>query len=100
MNLEAVGDLALHIILSKLGAEDSAKAACVSTKLRASASDESLWSLFCARDLHLSQPLDPLGNLAPSFKKVLDSKPLNTVPHFFFWVSRCRVGRKVTNYGV
>ncbi|XP_009341172.1 F-box protein SKIP16 [Pyrus x bretschneideri] len=69
MDLEAVGDLALHIILSKLGAEDSARAACVSTKLRASASDESLWSLFCARDLHLSQPLDPLGNLAPSFKE-------------------------------
>ncbi|TQD72337.1 hypothetical protein C1H46_042134 [Malus baccata] len=66
--LHKVGDIALHIILSKLRAEDSARAACVSTKLRASASDESFWSLFCARDLHLSQPLDPLGNFAPSFK--------------------------------
>ncbi|CAN6549764.1 unnamed protein product [Malus baccata var. baccata] len=74
MDLEAVGDIALHIILSKLRAEDSARAACVSTKLRASASDESLWSLFCARDLHLSQPLDPLGNFAPSFKKIEKQK--------------------------
>lgn len=68
MGLEAVGDLALHTILSKLEAEDSARAACVSKKLRASASEDSLWSHFCARDLDLSQPLDPHGNLTPSFK--------------------------------
>ncbi|CAL8992718.1 unnamed protein product [Prunus brigantina] len=69
MGLEAVGDLALHTILSKLEAEDSARAACVSKKLRASASEDSLWSHFCARDLDLPQPLDPHGNLTPSFKE-------------------------------
>lgn len=68
MGLEAVGDLALHIILRKLGAEESARAACVSKQLRASASEDPLWSHFCAQDLHLHQPLDPHGNLAPSFK--------------------------------
>lgn len=68
MGLEAVGDLALHTILCKLGAEESAKAACVSKQLRASASEDPLWSHFCAKELDLSQPVDPHGNLAPSFK--------------------------------
>ncbi|XP_050372876.1 F-box protein SKIP16 [Argentina anserina] len=68
MGLESVGDLALHIILRKLGAQDSARAACVSKQLRASASEDPLWSHFCALDLHLSQPFDPHGNLSPSFK--------------------------------
>lgn len=68
LELEAVGDLALHVILTKLGPKDTATAACVSKKLRSSASEESLWSKFCSQDLDLKQPLDPLGNPTPSFK--------------------------------
>lgn len=68
LELEAVGDLALHVILTKLGPKDTATAACVSKKLRSSASEESLWSKFCSQDLDLKHPLDPLGNPTPSFK--------------------------------
>ncbi|XP_059432911.1 F-box protein SKIP16-like [Corylus avellana] len=69
LELEALGDLALHVILSKLGPKDTARAACVSNKLRSSASDDSLWSNFCSQDLDLNRPLDPLGNPTPSFKE-------------------------------
>ncbi|XP_041011655.1 F-box protein SKIP16-like [Juglans microcarpa x Juglans regia] len=68
MDLEAVGDLALHIILSKLGAKYTAVTACVSKKLRSFASEDSLWFKFCSQDIDLNQPIDPLGNPTPSFK--------------------------------
>lgn len=68
MDLEAVGDLALNVILTKLGPKDSARAACISKKLRSLASEESLWLKFCSQDLDLKQPFDPLGNPVPSFK--------------------------------
>ena len=68
LELEALGDLALHVILSNLGPKDTARAACVSNKLRSSASDDSLWSNYCSQDLDLNRPLDPLGNPTPSFK--------------------------------
>ncbi|XP_062107860.1 F-box protein SKIP16 isoform X3 [Humulus lupulus] len=68
MGLDSLGDLELNIILSNLGAEDTARASCVSKKLRASTSEDVLWSHFCAEELGLSQPLDPLGNPVASFK--------------------------------
>ncbi|XP_021906975.1 F-box protein SKIP16 [Carica papaya] len=73
MGLEGVGDLSLHIVLSKLGAEDAARVACVSRRLRVSSSEDSLWSEFCSRDLCLSAPLDPHGNPAHSFKAAYQS---------------------------
>ncbi|KAM5570174.1 F-box protein SKIP16 [Rosa sericea] len=99
MGLEAVGDLALHIILSKLGAEESGRAACVSKQLRASASEDPLWSHFCAQELHLSQPLDPHGNLAPSFKACYQSWRESF--HMYPWSLVKRVKRcwgKITNW--
>lgn len=66
--MESVGGLAMHEILSKLGARETAIVSCVSRNFDEWASDDSLWAEFCARDLNLSSPLDPLGNLAPSFK--------------------------------
>ncbi|WOH11629.1 hypothetical protein DCAR_0831119 [Daucus carota subsp. sativus] len=66
--MESVGGLAMHEILSKLGARETAIVSCVSRNFEEWASDDSLWAEFCARDLNLSSPLDPLGNLAPSFK--------------------------------
>ncbi|GLT91657.1 hypothetical protein SLE2022_095330 [Rubroshorea leprosula] len=68
MALEAVEDLALHIILLKLGPKDTAKVSCVSKRLRDSASGDLLWSKFCLDDLDLVSPQDPHGNPAPSFK--------------------------------
>ncbi|KAK9288152.1 hypothetical protein L1049_016600 [Liquidambar formosana] len=68
MGLEGVGDLELHIILSKLGPKITAVISCVSKKFRDSASDDSLWFKFCSDDLDLSVPVDPYGNPAPSFK--------------------------------
>ncbi|XP_041000256.1 F-box protein SKIP16-like [Juglans microcarpa x Juglans regia] len=68
MGLESVGDLALHVILTKLGPKETATAACVNKKLRSLASEDSLWFKFCSQDLHLNHPLDPLGNSTPSFK--------------------------------
>ncbi|XP_028757198.1 F-box protein SKIP16 [Neltuma alba] len=68
MGLESVGDLALHIILAKLGPEDIARVACVSKKFRSSASEDSLWFRVCSQDLCVTNPVDPLGNPVPSFK--------------------------------
>ncbi|KAL1202140.1 F-box protein SKIP16 [Cardamine amara subsp. amara] len=68
MGLEDAGDLVLHIVLSKIGPEDTARVACVSKRLHVSASEESLWSIFCYLDLNISTPLDPHGDSAPSFK--------------------------------
>ncbi|KAG6725867.1 hypothetical protein I3842_02G051900 [Carya illinoinensis] len=68
MGLDSVGDLALHVILTKLGPKETATAACVNKKLRSLASEDSLWFKFCSQDLHLNHPLDPLGNSTPSFK--------------------------------
>ncbi|XP_065867218.1 F-box protein SKIP16 [Euphorbia lathyris] len=68
MGLESVGDLALNEILSKLGPQQTAKVSCVSKRLKASASEEPLWSKFCFQDLHLSAPLDPQGSPLPSFR--------------------------------
>ncbi|KAF8014106.1 hypothetical protein BT93_H0063 [Corymbia citriodora subsp. variegata] len=68
MELEAVGDLALHLILTKLGPDDVGRFACVNRKLRFSASDDTLWSRFCSEELLLSAPLDPQGDPLPSFK--------------------------------
>ncbi|ESQ36310.1 hypothetical protein EUTSA_v10007687mg [Eutrema salsugineum] len=68
MGLEDAGDLVLHIILSKIGPENTARVACVSKRLQVSASEESLWSIFCSIDLNISTPLDPHGDPAPSFK--------------------------------
>ncbi|GKV39206.1 hypothetical protein SLEP1_g47013 [Rubroshorea leprosula] len=68
MALEAVEDLALHIILLELGPKDTVKVSCVSKRLRDSASGDLLWSKFCLDDLDLVSPQDPHGNPAPSFK--------------------------------
>ncbi|KAK3414477.1 hypothetical protein EUGRSUZ_H00342 [Eucalyptus grandis] len=68
MELESVGDLALNLILTKLGPENVGRVACVNRKLRLSADEEALWSRFCSEELHLSAPLDPRGDPLPSFK--------------------------------
>ncbi|KAJ6859969.1 F-box protein SKIP16-like isoform X1 [Populus alba x Populus x berolinensis] len=68
MGLDSVGDLALNIILKKLGPKETAKVSSVSKRFKDLASEKSLWSLFCLRDLDLSAPLDHHGNPLPSFK--------------------------------
>ncbi|XP_017975260.1 PREDICTED: F-box protein SKIP16 [Theobroma cacao] len=68
VGLDQLGDLALHIILSKLGPEDTVRVSCVSRRLRLSTSEDSLWALFCFQDLQLSTPQDHQGNPASSFK--------------------------------
>ncbi|CAI9771142.1 unnamed protein product [Fraxinus pennsylvanica] len=68
MELEAVGNLGMHIILSKLGPSDVASVSCVGKIFHVWASDDSLWAKFCSFDLELFSPLDPHGNPAPSFK--------------------------------
>ncbi|XP_022874657.1 F-box protein SKIP16-like [Olea europaea var. sylvestris] len=68
MELETVGSLAMHIILSKLGPSDVASVSCVGKRFHVWASDDSLWAKFCSFDLELSSPHDPHGNPAPSFK--------------------------------
>ncbi|KFK42940.1 hypothetical protein AALP_AA1G058400 [Arabis alpina] len=69
MGLEDAGDLVLHIILTKTGPENTARVACVSKSLKLSASEESLWSIFCSIDLNITTPIDPHGDSAPSFKR-------------------------------
>ncbi|KAK8498815.1 hypothetical protein V6N12_053037 [Hibiscus sabdariffa] len=68
VGLDGLGDLALHIILSKLTPSDTARVSCVSRRLGVSASEDSLWAQFCSQDLHLSSPQDHHGNPLPSFK--------------------------------
>lgn len=69
MGLEAVGDLAINVILKKLGAEDIARVACVSKRFSSSASDDTLWINLCFNELSLTQPIDHHGNPLPSFKE-------------------------------
>lgn len=73
MGLESVGGLGIHTILAKLGARDAAVVAGVSKRFKEWASDDFLWSKFCAHELHLSSPKDPLGNPCPSFKAAYQS---------------------------
>lgn len=68
MGLEDVGDLAMHMILSKLGPTEVAAVACVGNRFRYWASEDYLWTRFCSQDLNLSSPLNPSGNPSPSFK--------------------------------
>lgn len=68
MDLERLGGLTMHIVLSKLTPQDAASVACVSKRFRNWSSDDLLWSRFCADDLDMSSPVDPLGNPMPSFK--------------------------------
>lgn len=84
MGLENVGDLVLHMLLSKLGPKDTAKVACVSKRLRVSASEEVLWAKFCRRDLGLDSPLDPLGDSAPSYKVIFNLLSFSSDFLFFF----------------
>lgn len=68
MGLQNTGGLAIHMILSKLGPNDTAAVGCVSKSFRVWASEDSLWLNFCSQELNLSSPQDPLGNLTTSFK--------------------------------
>lgn len=68
MELEAVGDLALNIIYTKLGPENVGRVACVNKKLMLSVSEDTVWAKFCSDDLDLSSPVDPQGEPLPSFK--------------------------------
>ncbi|PSR98303.1 F-box protein [Actinidia chinensis var. chinensis] len=68
MGLDSVGGLANRMIMAKLGPEGTGSLACVSRRFRDWADDDSLWSTFCADELHLPSPLDPLGNPMPTFK--------------------------------
>lgn len=68
MSLESVGDIAIHMILPKVGPEGTASVACVAKRYRDLASEDCLWSKFCYDQLHLTQPHDPLGNPCPTLK--------------------------------
>ncbi|KAL7145501.1 hypothetical protein ABFS83_07G088800 [Erythranthe nasuta] len=68
MDLESVGGLAMHVILSKLSPKEVASVTCLSKQFRVWASEDSIWALFCSHDLNLSSPIDPSGNPASSFK--------------------------------
>ncbi|CAJ2679091.1 unnamed protein product [Trifolium pratense] len=69
MDLESVGDLAIHMILENLKPEDIASISCVSNRFRSVTSDDSLWSKICFHELSLTQPIDHRGNPLPSFKE-------------------------------
>ncbi|KAK8307886.1 hypothetical protein V6Z11_D02G015700 [Gossypium hirsutum] len=65
--LDGLGFLPLHIILSKLSPSDIIKVSCANKRLRDSASDESLWAQICYQELQLSTPQDDHGNPLPCF---------------------------------
>ncbi|KAJ3703726.1 hypothetical protein LUZ61_007431 [Rhynchospora tenuis] len=67
--LDGLEALALEMIVYKIGPKNAAALACASTKLRSAASDDTVWSRFCADGFDLSEPIDPDGNSLPSFKE-------------------------------
>ncbi|GKC14420.1 F-box protein SKIP16 [Tanacetum coccineum] len=67
-DLQSVGELATHMIITKLNPSEVASVACVNTCFKCFAYDDSIWSSFCKKQLNLSPPIDPQGNLCPSFK--------------------------------
>lgn len=68
MGIEILGGLEIHHILTKLGPRETTIVGCVSHQFQDWASDDSLWSQFCAQELNLYSPEDPLGNPTASFK--------------------------------
>ncbi|KAK9672220.1 hypothetical protein RND81_12G085300 [Saponaria officinalis] len=66
--IEGIGDLGVHIIISKLDPNETATISCVSKKFKEWASDDTFWATHCFNDLNLSSPIDPFGNPLPSFK--------------------------------
>lgn len=58
----------MRIILTKLGPKGVANLGCVSHYFQYWASDDFIWSQFCAQELHLYSPEDPFGNTTRSFK--------------------------------
>ncbi|XAR71112.1 hypothetical protein NMG60_11028229 [Bertholletia excelsa] len=68
MGLESLVSLAIHLILSKLGPAGTASMGCVGKRFRALASDDSLWSKYCADELEMCSPEDPFGNPTPTYK--------------------------------
>ncbi|KAI4369228.1 hypothetical protein MLD38_017696 [Melastoma candidum] len=68
MEMEAIGELALHMVMEKLGPKNVGRVACVSRKLRDCAAEETLWSKFCLEELGISSPVGPGGDPTPSFK--------------------------------
>lgn len=68
MGIEMLGGLEIYTILNKLGPRGTAIVGCVSHKFQDWASDDSLWSQFCAQELLLYSPEDHLGSATPSFK--------------------------------
>ncbi|XP_076904065.1 F-box protein SKIP16-like [Bidens hawaiensis] len=68
IELEAIGGLALHTIISKLSPSEAAAVACANKRFNDCASDDSLWSLYCSNELGLNSPVDPIGNPCPNFK--------------------------------
>ncbi|KAH9606893.1 hypothetical protein KSS87_019727 [Heliosperma pusillum] len=68
IGIEGLENLGLHIILSKLDPNDTAKVCCVNKKFKDWASDDSFWAIYCSNHLNLSSPIDPFGNHVPSFK--------------------------------
>ncbi|KAJ4730394.1 F-box protein SKIP16 [Rhynchospora pubera] len=67
--LDGLEALVLDMIVYRIGPKNAAALACASTRLRSAASDDNLWSRFCADDFDLSEPIDPDGNVLPSFKE-------------------------------
>lgn len=95
VGLEGLEGLILETILFKLEPQVVTNVACVSTKLRAAASDDALWRHFCASDLGLDAPFDPDGNPCPSFKVSSSSSLLYEVifDGFLYRLLDCVVDR-------
>ncbi|KAF3330886.1 F-box protein SKIP16 [Carex littledalei] len=67
--LDGLEGLVLEMIVNRIGPKSAASLACTSTRLRSAASDDTVWSRFCADHFDLSEPLDPDGNHLASFKE-------------------------------
>lgn len=66
--LDRLEGLVLEMIVNRIGPKSAAALACASTRLRSAASDDTVWSRFCADHFDLSEPVDPDGNHLASFK--------------------------------
>lgn len=81
MGIEMLGGLEIHTILNKLGPKETIIVGCVSHNFRDWASDDSLWSQFCAKELLLYSPEDPMGSATPSFKVRTFNFPIICIIH-------------------
>lgn len=70
--MEDLQEPILQLILLRTDAKRTAKLGCVSQRWHSVASDDHVWSRFCAQDFNVSSRIDPSGSSCSSYKETYE----------------------------